>query len=305
MENVTESKLESDISKNNLDISKNNLNVSQNMLDPSKTSVQTNPANSLPESHQFPHQDSISNSQSCICSHFCCCGISLLSGTKFIVYYSIIAWVCFGISLIATLSKQGGTDWMPGYKEKYLSLLTFIGYSIEALGALTAWRSNFSKIFIGKWHVFLKIGGLVVVQAGNIGTLITQPLLIEISGGGYTIFVIGIIIWISLDIYFICILRSYFLETEESIHPTPENAEIYRIPSNTNSFPDYPPPEFRPPMVVWTSPNQYPTNNNNLQNVPPPIGYPVGMPMNNIPMQEYKKEQKFVYSPNPYQNEKK
>eukprot|EP00826_Nyctotherus_ovalis_P040640 TRINITY_DN4024_c0_g1_i6.p1 TRINITY_DN4024_c0_g1~~TRINITY_DN4024_c0_g1_i6.p1 ORF type:complete len:262 (-),score=34.09 TRINITY_DN4024_c0_g1_i6:149-934(-) len=167
--------------------------------------------------------------RACYCS-FCCCGIRLIIATKIIIYYGIIAWICFAFVFVYTVSSTGGTNWVPGYGQKYLSISCFLGYSMEALGGLTTILSKYSKEFVLTRYTWLKICSLILTQITNIGKLISQPLYLDINKGSLISQIFGFILWAALDIYFILLLRSYGLEPKPNIPISEDNNRTNHIP---------------------------------------------------------------------------
>ncbi len=177
---------------------------------------------------------------------------------------------------------------MPGSHEKYISLLTFLGYTCDALGGITTIRSGYSKGFVLNRYVYLKAAAIVLIQGGNVGSVISQPLVLEISQGNYAAFIVGFVLWAMLDTYFMFILRSYGAESDQG--------EQYRIQSINQSLPEYPVP---PTMMVMfpREPPIYPAT------YPPPMGIPVIPAREMLPPPPVKSQGKSVLSPPEEQKE--
>lgn len=154
------------------------------------------------------------NKECCYCDHFCCCcDIKLITATKIIAIWDIVVWTAMTINFMCTLPYSGGSNWMPGHIGKYIATFSLLGCSLNALGAITTYRSNFSKKFIGEFFIYMKIAYIFLLQIGNIIALAVQPsVLNQNTGIGYEIF--GILVWIFLDVYFLFILRSYSKQQE-------------------------------------------------------------------------------------------
>jgi len=199
--------------------------------------------------------------RTCYCGK-CCCGIYLRTATKIIAYYGIILWASFAFIFVFAVSYAGGSSWMPGYKEKYLSIFSFLGYSVEALGAITTILSGYEKKFVLARYTWLKIISLVLIMTSNISKLIIQPLYLKIGSTSLVSQIIGFIVWACLDIYFIFILRSYGLEPNSNIP-----AESYNDRTDHQAYPV-------PPMYYQggASINPY---------FHPPMGQPLELNMNN------------------------
>ncbi len=147
----------------------------------------------------------------CFCNK-CCCGIRLLTAVKIIALYGIALWSALTINMIISLSYAGGSDWMPGSKAKYVSIAHFLGFSVEALGAIAAICSSYSKQLVGARYVYLKVVSIFVVHIANVILLIMKPKVLEVDGSDYATMVAGIVVWALVDLYFILILRSYGLK---------------------------------------------------------------------------------------------
>ena len=202
-------------------------------------------------------RDLASYETNCSCSSCCCC-IRLETAAKIISYYGIVLWCVFGVNMVVTLSLYGGSEWAPSAVYKYVTIIPFIGCSIEALANITIIRNSYSKAFIGVYYIWLKSASIFLVQVGNFAALVAQKKVLDIAGGTVGGSAIGFLLWAMLDIYFILIMKSYVSEvrTEEPYRPDP-------------SLPEYPMDYAVPVVVQHTNNVMYPST------YPAPMGTPI------------------------------
>jgi len=184
---------------------------------------------------------------------------------------------------------------MPGSKTKYIALMTFFGCSASAFGAIASCRSSYSRACVGYVYVRWRSIGVAITQLGNIIFMIAASDLMKMISGSVAAYVIGFLIWLSIELYFIFIIRSYAYE----IPPPPPPPEYYNqaqvriIYSQQQPYGMYQqqPQPFYPPGA----PPQYPPQNygNAMpyqgQNYPVAYGppqnvYPVGVPVQGVEM---------------------
>jgi len=116
--------------------------------------------------------------------------------------------------MIVTMSFAGGSSWAPGKKYKYVSIVSYIGYTITFFGAIVTHWSEYNKPFIGTTFIILKIISAVIALSGYLATVILTDKVMPMRSFEYSMMILLIVIWALFEIYFIFVLIAYSNQKE-------------------------------------------------------------------------------------------